>query len=1303
MDEPQMSAIYAYDLEVYPNFTLAVFKPISKARDGKPVSFTIADRDVLARFLDRHELTLVGFNSFGFDDPLLKGILAGDLTTSEAVYDAAEAIIVRDRDNPIVKRLKALKTSWTCVDLMQILGGSRTGSLKSHEVRLGLRNVQDLPIPPGTNLDDEQKQKIIAYCANDVDATEALYFDALARIQVRHLVNERYPSLDGSALRRSDAAIAEEVMASELALQAAFDRTRYRSKSSFTFNPADRLDSSIMFNSPTNQAGLDRLRGFGSFAPDQWAARQSVGFKFQVGEHEITLGQGGLHTDIGPTLVRSPNILEFDVSSYYPSLLLKFDRVPDGLPRKWIEILRSLTRDRLDAKASGNKSMADVYKIVINSIYGKLADPYSVNRDLNLQLQVVLNGQLFLLMLMERFHCQGFRVIAANTDGLYVDAGDRPDEAFAVAAEWERNTGLKLESKRSTIYVATSVNDYALYEPAIGWFHKKGQFALGSRTRPSVIADAVLGHISSGSPVGDLVRSEDGILAFLYSGSAKGGALVKHRNIEVQKTNRWYKSITGAPLFKVTVNANGSEKVARLPNSDDAVIVNSLLDYDVPADIDYGHYVGAAENIVAELEAGVAKVATPTRRTKGAQRAQRHGLVVLPKGLRGTPKANVPDTYDVATVTKWRNTAAQDADWGAYEGYGCYTGREFGVLALDIDDPAIAIATGIFGVLGKWSAVAWHGGGKAEEVLSGRRRGSILFRYAGDQLATTGAKFLRDFGFEILYGKRVVQLGGYHQTGEPYQWAGKPLPLTKELLDLLTWLTPEDYQSGDQPDEAGITERLERFREIAAADEAYKAVGGELAFAVDKASQVHLRGICIGAGLHSDGQREPSMRVSDWRGQLKVSCFHLSCDQARRDWGKRINDQIVVAKPVKLDPAKLIVSQEHQGVWDALQSEVKNKLILAPTGAGKTHNIVTHIVSRLIQDGTAPVEQDDVAEKYVIICSSKDQMRQIGERFGAVLGSENINEHGIDLIEAEEGVSIGAARSRREVASSTHVAITHYTFVSRRQFGLEHYAFLKFIDENTHVFIDEVDAFVASQTFSIQLGSRYKRMGSDGISNNVRLHKCGMHDGFNSCMNCVMRKYDGYKVTVDQFGVPVYQARHDFTDQDSNQQLEHIEIDQLERGRVMVGTTEVRMYQQAADPGQMRFYDNKPFKDDGERKSSPTFRDMFEDQSERVSANRPSACHPIRRPRSRPAGGRCAVRAEGRKDAHHPAGRTPAAEVSKPALQRSHLHRHRPPAAGAYGKGQIRDDADRHSDLHARALSQRGAWGIQQIHYSRLR
>ena len=194
----------------------------------------------------------------------------------------------------------------------------------------------------------------------------------------------------------------------------------------------------------------------------------------------------------------------------------------------------------------------------------------------------------------------------------------------------------------------------------------------------------------------------------------------------------------------------------------------------------------------------------------------------------------------------------------------------------------------------------------------------------------------------------------------------------------------------------------------------------------------------------------------------------------------------------------------------AIQDETRYKLVLAATGSGKTHTIVTHIIPYLDS-------QSGNHDKFVIICANKDQMRQIAERFAKLLESDNINEQGIDLIEATGELRIGQAKSTDSVRDSTRVAITHYTYVSRRRFSTFYYVFLKFIDANTHVFIDEVDAFIDSQVANLPLGSRWRRMTKAGKIKNIQVMKCGMFHGFNNCTNCHMRRYDGNKLDVDQY------------------------------------------------------------------------------------------------------------------------------------------------------------------------------------------
>jgi hypothetical protein len=379
-----------------------------------------------------------------------------------------------------------------------------------------MRNVQDLPYKPGTLLSEEQIQALTAYCQHDVEATEALFFDMLEDIGVRFKVNQRFPYLHDSALRRTNASIAEEVIKRELTTRAGLSPQDIRKPATYPFNPVARVDPAVTFLTAHNQALLERLKALPPFEVSEWLEGLNKGFTFRVGPHAIALGRGGAHTIIGHKHVRSQSIIEYDVASYYPSLLRKFDTYPVGLTREWIAILNELTDARLKVKKAGDKATAGVYKLIVNSVYGKLEDTHSISLDSALQLQVVLNGQLCLIMLMEQFHEAGFEVISGNTDGVYINAEDRLEEAHRLAKHWMTQTGFELDYKVSTLYVASSVNDYALYHPDRGWYHKKGRFSVGTRTRPAIITDAVLNYFSTGERVEAYIRRATNLLDFLW-------------------------------------------------------------------------------------------------------------------------------------------------------------------------------------------------------------------------------------------------------------------------------------------------------------------------------------------------------------------------------------------------------------------------------------------------------------------------------------------------------------------------------------------------------------------------------------------------------------------------------------------------------------------------------------------------------------------------------------------------------------------------------------------------------------------
>jgi hypothetical protein len=483
----------------------------------------------------------------------------------------------------------------------------------------------------------------------------------------------------------------------------------------------------------------------------------------------------------------------------------------------------------------------------------------------------------------------------------------------------------------------------------------------------------------------------------------------------------------------------------------------------------------------------------------------------------------------------------------------------------------------------KNTAASWHGEAKREDILNGKYRGTLLFLEDGDTLRTTGARYYQDNGFELLYGGKVVQLAGPHPDGGSYQLRGKPKALPRRLLDFLRNGLPEDNVSAPAIEDpadarAALDPLLAAFQAKANADPEYTSLGGHLRV-IDTHRGKQLEGLCVGHKEHTNRQGGQNMRVYLREDEPQIHCFHQSCWRARQVWLRRIREQIRPVAEVVITPENVLLQGEVKEIAEVFDDQARYKLVVAPTGSGKTHAVVVHVSTRLA------AARD---ERFVIICSSKAQMRQLAERFADVLESDNINDLGIDLIEATGSLKVGKACSRDRVRASggTRVAITHYTYVSRRRFSECYYAFLQFIDASTHVFIDEVDAFIESQTSLHPLGSRKRQISSGGKTKYSHVSKCGMFHGFNNCLNCTMHKYDGNRLDVDDYHNLGYVPVAYYIEGTRMEELAHIDVDSRLAARVRVGVSEVSMLRQTDDPGPMRFDDDCPAAD---------FQSIFED------------------------------------------------------------------------------------------------------------
>lgn len=184
----------------------------------------------------------------------------------------------------------------------------------------------------------------------------------------------------------------------------------------------------------------------------------------------------------------------------------------------------------LEAKLIELQTIDGGTKIQINGTFGKTGSPYSVLFAPEMLIQTTLTGQLSLLMLIEWHELYGVPVISANTDGIVVNCPrDKLHISEALIAEWEKRTGLEMETDDYVAIYARDVNNYfAIKTPDD--VKRKGEYAkagLVEKKNPDVeiCADAVAEFLAKGVPVDYTIAACRDITKFVTIQKVNGGGV----------------------------------------------------------------------------------------------------------------------------------------------------------------------------------------------------------------------------------------------------------------------------------------------------------------------------------------------------------------------------------------------------------------------------------------------------------------------------------------------------------------------------------------------------------------------------------------------------------------------------------------------------------------------------------------------------------------------------------------------------------------------------------------------------------
>lgn len=601
--------IYVYDVEVFRN----VFHcTLLDTETEELIKFECSSRknniEDMCNFFLKEDAYFCGYNNIHYDNPIINYCIeffSNSKYTHEriclSIFNLSN-IITKDKDNiDRWKRWKYAKNFKTLDLLTMLYSKALRVSLKEMEVTMMYKNVQEFNLDWNKNLQEEDIDSMIDYNINDVMATYELLKRCEKDIQLRINIENQY---NINCLSVDGVNIGMQILAEE-----------YMKKTNIPWNilkdlrsPANTIKLNkiilpfIKYNTSILQKLLDEMKQL-NVSP----GRKGYEKQFLLENLVISVGVGGIHSINEPEIIiptEDELLVDLDVASLYPSMLLNFDFYPRHLGKEFKEVYQEIKDKRIYAKRTGDKVTNETLKLALNGLSGNLQNEYSWCYDPEAVMGIRINGQLLLLMLTERLIAIGAKPIQLNTDGIFCRIPkNKYDEAMRICKEWESLTGLELEEDRFKSFYQLAINDYfGVFEN--GKIKEKGCFItevkLGKGLTPKIIPKAVEKYFLEGIKPKEYIPSVMDIRDFLMSEKTGRQWTVEYNGQEQQRTNRFYASNDGYYLYKYKIE-NGIKKYQSMLTQSGVTIANNFDKLPSEFNINYNYYINEANKIINQL------------------------------------------------------------------------------------------------------------------------------------------------------------------------------------------------------------------------------------------------------------------------------------------------------------------------------------------------------------------------------------------------------------------------------------------------------------------------------------------------------------------------------------------------------------------------------------------------------------------------------------------------------------------------------------------------------------------------------
>lgn len=315
--------------------------------------------------------------------------------------------------------------------------------------------------------------------------------------------------------------------------------------------------------------------------------------------------------------------VHWDIASFYPSIMDVYKIAPAHMNEGvFVKLIHWLKETRVTAKHSKEDYidgipkdvLAQVLKIVINSIYGKLGFEKGDICDRLAVLKVTINGQLMIMMLCESLELAGIEVVSANTDGIVVKLHKKNKAKFEeIADEWKHLTKLDADSEEYRCYINRDINNYVI-EELNGKVSYKGALHptmyavdLQKGYDMPIVAKAVVDYFLNDKPILETLYECKNILDFCKTQNVGRQFHVEFtvgtKKEILQRNVRFYVTNKGGVIEKV--NDNSGDR-SGLCAGKQVTILNTLDDKRIEyRNINYSYYYQEALKIIDPIKLSI--------------------------------------------------------------------------------------------------------------------------------------------------------------------------------------------------------------------------------------------------------------------------------------------------------------------------------------------------------------------------------------------------------------------------------------------------------------------------------------------------------------------------------------------------------------------------------------------------------------------------------------------------------------------------------------------------------------------------